>query len=202
MVLQQKIDKIPTKGGRAQWKRYLNSCPRSGDFLHKSLNTFSEIFFDIISSKLDIKMLFGGDADNTQRKTRRSRRGTDTKTKEKAGGLLDWPKLKKYIDTTRGKFCVLVLNIQNIDFGGERIIPKGKQQGGEGHVITCYAYDDEKIYFMDTNKYQNKCPKYMLIEDFVNGVDDYDKALRSGEDPLQVGKKYLHITEVARICRK
>lgn len=68
---------------------------------------------------------------------------------------------------------VLVLNIQNMNFRGNKLI-----KGRFGHNICCVGHRDGKLIFKDSNKYRGKCEKTMDISILQAGYD----ALKDAKD--------------------
>lgn len=89
---------------------------------------------------------------------------------------------------------VCLLNMQNMDFKRDTIVA---DQGGEGHNICCYGYDDTTLWLQDSNKYRNKCEKTLSR----NLVDTgYNQFVGAGlEKVLKLNKTVFHVSEVVAV---
>jgi hypothetical protein len=91
---------------------------------------------------------------------------------------------------------VVVLNITNMDFKGNKLVRSKSQGMNNGHNICCVGYDDTHLIFQDSNKYRKSCRKTMSLDLLQEG---YEEMIAAGGDldrRLKVMHRATYITEM------
>ena len=113
--------------------------------------------------------------------------------------------MKALFDDNPG--CVLILNVQNIDFKKNIIVyadpkAKKKEDRGEGHCICCIGYDDDNLILHDSNIYAGSCRKTLSLALVEEGQAALDVGAREGgETFLTAMRNNLHIQECYLMTR-
>ena len=94
---------------------------------------------------------------------------------------------------------VLVLNIQNMDFRGKRLV-----KGRYGHNICCVGHSDGKLIFADSNR---PCRKTMDISILQGGYEAIQTSVANASDVLDARNRVMrthptHISEVFWVTKE
>jgi|TARA_B100000767_G_C19645993_1_gene484631 hypothetical protein len=88
----------------------------------------------------------------------------------------------------------VVLNIQNMDFAGNRLT-----RGRYGHNICCVGHGKGKLIFADSNRNRGSCRKTMDIELLQKGFEDIQNVIQHSSDEHEARQKLERRTRPTRI---
>jgi hypothetical protein len=165
------------------WRKFANLCSDSGDFIPQAISEFQKSF-PKVADRLSFIQKYP-----KQRTARRSRRSKSKK--EKSSVFLQVPQLLSFFD----KNNVLILNVQNMKFQGDRIVYSSKKSR-ENHICVCIGHELGNLIILDSNKFGKSCIKYISLEYLDKSAIELEK-----NPPLGIVKKYLYVAEVFSVAR-
>ena len=116
-------------------------------------------------------------------------RSSRSKTESKSDVFLQVKSLKTFFGFGP-EANVLILNVQNMEFSGDRIVYSSKKSR-ENHICVCLGYNAGDLIVLDSNKFGKSCIKYISLEYLSKSAAELEK-----NPPLGPVKKYMYIAEV------
>ena len=170
------------KAEKSMFQTYHRLCPRVGDIFSNSIAYFTDMFeaMNITFTRVP--------AEVTRRRTRRSK-GTDAPL---------WVTVDQIEQALL--FGPVLLNVQNMDFSGNRVVHGvGSAGGPDGHCICCYDSNVHDLILKDTNAYRGSCIKLLSKDDLQRGIKvmntdygyDRDKQIREQKSAFFISEMYI-----------
>jgi hypothetical protein len=170
-----------------KFNTFAKKCSDAGDYIPSAISEF-QTSFPTFAKQLKFSQKYPKKNPMSGRRSRRS------KTESKSDVFLQVKSLKTFFGFGP-EANVLILNVQNMEFSGDRIVYSSKKSR-ENHICVCLGYNAGDLIVLDSNKFGKSCIKYISLEYLSKSAAELEK-----NPPLGPVKKYMYIAEVFSVLK-